>query len=152
MCPEVIVGVSDLVSSLIGEINDSFCWNEYSIRFDEWLLIVKNYLFVMNIAFLYRPFYWITIVYFEYMIETLINVNICIWSSIKPKPFSFMAPLLGLHWSRDMGCKTNVDNIFLRVTCYSIIKVLSTAYWYFYVKRKHNYFECLYNRCVYIAI
>lgn len=64
-----------------------------------------------------------------------------------------MALLLGLHGSRvDMGCKTNVDNIFLRVTCYSIIKVLSTAYWYLYVKRKHNYFECLYNQCVYIAI
>lgn len=69
------------------------------------------------------------------------------------KPFSLIALLLGLHWSRvDMGCKTNVDNIFLRVTCFSIIKVLSTAYWYFYVKREHNYFECLYNLCVYIAI
>lgn len=64
-----------------------------------------------------------------------------------------MVFLFGLYWLRvDMGCKINVDNIFLRVICYLIIKVLFIVYWYFYVKCKYNYFECLYNWCVYIVI
>lgn len=83
MCYEVIVDVLDLVSSLLGEINDSFCWNEYSICFEEWFLIDKNKFFVMNIVFLYSFYYWIVVVYFEYMIEILINVKICIWFFIK---------------------------------------------------------------------